>query len=64
MYYTVLAEQSGSSWALQCVEVPTLLQYVEDLENAHELMREAIARRRGNPVQEIKIALQLPFQGL
>ena len=64
MYYTVLAEESGSSWVLRCVEIPTLTHHVDDLDNAHELMREAIGSQRKHPVDGIRIALQLPLEGL
>lgn len=55
--YTVRAFRSEGWWVLQCVEVPGAISQVQDLDEAPEAMREAIAFVAGRPESDINIQI-------
>lgn len=57
--YTVTAERSGKWWALQCVEVPGALSQVARLDQAQDMIREAIAWVADVPESDIEIEMQV-----
>jgi predicted RNase H-like HicB family nuclease len=59
--YTVTAERSGQWWALQCVEVPGAVSQVRRLDQAEDMMREAIAWVAGVPEDSIEIDVEAPW---
>jgi len=56
--YTVTAERSDKWWSLQCVEVPGAISQVAKLDQAADMIREAIAFVADVPEESIEIDVQ------
>jgi predicted RNase H-like HicB family nuclease len=57
--YTVTAEKSGKWWVLQCTEVPGAVSQTARLDQAEDIIREAILWVAGVPETEIEIDVRV-----